>query len=124
LSLINISNEAAFGRVKISDALRIKIVQVSNGFRPGLGQLSDNSRPQNQLTTLEVRRAVQNQAEVSLRRTPAPTTQGDGVIGGKNRKEPEKGGRSTTCETTDFRRELRAIFAQLLRNICGGSFSL
>ncbi len=36
----------------------MKIVQVSNGFRPVLGQISDNSRPQNELTALDVRRAV------------------------------------------------------------------
>jgi hypothetical protein len=43
-------------------ATRIKIVQLSNGFRPDLVQRSDNSRPQNELTALEVRRAVWNDA--------------------------------------------------------------
>jgi len=38
----------------------MKIVQVSDGFRPDLGQIADNSRPQNELTALDVRRAVWN----------------------------------------------------------------
>jgi hypothetical protein len=62
LSLINISIEAACGMVKISNAPRIKIERISDGFRPGLGQLSDNARTQNELTALDVRRAVWNGA--------------------------------------------------------------
>jgi hypothetical protein len=53
---------AGISAVKISPKLRIKIVRSSDGFRPVLVQLSDNSRPQNQLTALDVRRAVWNGA--------------------------------------------------------------
>jgi hypothetical protein len=51
---------AGFFVVKTSEELRIKIGPGADGFQTNIGQLSDNSRTQNQLTTLEVRRAVSN----------------------------------------------------------------
>jgi DNA-binding XRE family transcriptional regulator len=45
----------------------------------------------------------------------------DGVTAENYRKEPEKGGRSTACNARIFRRDVRAIFALILRKLCGGA---
>ncbi len=55
-------NNGRYAVVLSPENPRMKIGQVSNGFRTNIVQRSDNSRTQNELTSLEVRRAVWNGA--------------------------------------------------------------